>query len=123
MNFFFFFPETNRKKADTTVVTWVWIIVSRARLHPTSTAEAGAFPLRVDKAAYRFGIELAFALKIAVEAASRQPRAGHDVIDRDGRETVAIKELCRALDDSLPDLVPIARRIGHLIPAPVLNCH
>src|ERR1700686_3363320 len=51
----------------------------------------GAFPLLVHEAVDRLRIKLALALEIAIEAASRQSRAGHDVIDRDTRETMTVE--------------------------------
>lgn len=67
----------------------------------------GCFLLLIYKMTDRLGIKLAFALKITVEAASRQARSGHDIIDRDGTVTVAIKQLYCALDDPLPDVFAI----------------
>jgi len=72
-----------------------------------------AFELLAHKAAYRLGIELALALKITVEATSRHPGASHDVVDRGGGETVAVKQLQCAVDDALPNLFPVMGLTGH----------
>src|SRR6516165_8775006 len=52
----------------------------------------------------RLGIKLSLALKIVVEAASREPRTRHDLVDRHGRKAVPIEQLSRTLDDSLTDV-------------------
>ena len=76
-----------------------------------------------DEAADRFGIKLALALEVAVEAASRHAGAGHDVVDRSRGETMAVEELQRALDDFLPHLFAVMKLDTHLTPASMLDCH
>src|SRR5665213_3893535 len=67
----------------------------------------------VDEAVDHFGIELALALKIAVEAAAGEAGACHHVIDGDGNESAVIEQFARTLDDPFPDLLAMLRRIRH----------
>jgi len=62
------------------------------------------FPVGVgEEAGEDLGVEIAFALEIAVEAAVGEAGAGHDLLDGDAFEAVAIEELAGAIDDGFLD--------------------
>src|SRR5712691_7023658 len=69
-----------------------------------------------EKAVEHLGIEIAFAIEIAVEAAVGQARAGHNLVDGDTLKAVAIEELARAFNDGFLDYRAMARRIRHGAP-------
>ncbi len=72
------------------------------------------FPIGVgEEAGEDFGVEIALALEIAVEAAVGEAGAGHDLLDGDTLEAVAIEELARAIDDGFLDGRAVASGVGN----------
>jgi len=73
-----------------------------------------AFPIGVgEEAGEDLGVEIAFALEIAVEAAVSEAGAGHDLLDRDTLEAVAIEELASAVDDGFFDGRAVSGGVWH----------
>ena len=61
----------------------------------------------------RLGIEIALLVEVLVETPSGEARVGHDLIDRDRIEAVAVEHDLGAADDSFPGALPVFRWIGH----------
>src|ERR1700694_1154044 len=73
-----------------------------------------AFPLRVsEEAAKDLGVEIAFAIEIAVEAAVGEARAGHDLIERHTLKAMAIEELAGAVNDVFLDCRAVTSGVRH----------
>src|SRR5712672_37492 len=71
-------------------------------------------PFRVgEEASQHFGVEVTFAFEIAVETAVGETGAGHDLLNRNILETVAIEKLSRALNDVFSHFCAVAGGIGH----------
>jgi hypothetical protein len=72
------------------------------------------FPFGVgEEATEDFGVEIAFTMEIAVEAAVGEAGSGHNLSDRDILKTVAIEELAGAFDDILFHRRAVASWVGH----------
>src|SRR5260370_38027778 len=76
------------------------------------------FPIGVgEEAGEDLGVEMALALEIAVEAAMGEADAGHDLLDGDAFEAVAIEELARAIDDGFFDGCAVGNGVRHGAPS------
>ena len=71
-------------------------------------------PVRVgEEAGEDLDVEIALASKIAVEAAVGQAGAGHDLLDGDTLEAVAIEEFARAVNDGFLDGRAVGNGVRH----------
>jgi hypothetical protein len=72
------------------------------------------FPFRVgEKTPQYFGVEIALAFEIAVEASVRETRAGHDLVERDTLKAIAIEELACAVNNVLLYCRAMTYGVGH----------
>src|SRR6266851_2249423 len=63
-----------------------------------------AFPFRVsEETPEHGGVQIALTFEIAIESAVGEARAGHDLVNGDTLEAVAIEEPAGALDDAFLD--------------------
>jgi len=69
-----------------------------------------------EEASENFGVEIALAAEIAVEAAVGEAGAGHDLLDGDAFKTVAIEEPARAVNYGFLDLGAVSNGIRHKAP-------
>jgi hypothetical protein len=87
-----------------------YISGGKIHVHPLPAA----LPFRVgEEASQHFGVQIAFAFEIAVETAVGETRAGHDLLNRNILETVAIEKLSRALNNVLSYFCAVAGGIRH----------
>src|SRR5437868_15387800 len=71
-------------------------------------------PFRIgEEASQHFGVEVALAFEIAVETAVGETCAGHDLLNRNILEAVAIEKLSRALNDVFSHFCAVAGWVGH----------
>jgi hypothetical protein len=74
-----------------------------------------ALPFRVgEEASQHFGVQITLAFEIAVETAVGQTGAGHDLLNRNILEAMAIEKLPRALNDVFSYFCAVAGWVGHL---------
>jgi len=72
------------------------------------------FPIGAsEEAGEDLGVEIALAFEIAVEAAAGQARAGHDLLNGDTLETMAIEKLAGAIDDGFLYDCAVTDGLGH----------
>src|SRR5208282_116030 len=72
------------------------------------------FPIGVgEEAAQHLDIEVALAFEVAVKPAVRQPHAGHNLVQGDIFESVAIEKLARAVDDVFLYCCAMTIRVRH----------
>src|ERR1700721_3908674 len=78
---------------------------TRVDLH----ALPAVLPPRIsEKTIQRFNIKIALALEVVIESAVRQPRARHDLVERNLLKAMAIKKSASALDDLLFHFVSVS---------------
>jgi hypothetical protein len=61
----------------------------------------------------RFRVKITFAVEVTIEAATCEPRIGHDVINRYGIEAMAVEQSSCAADYSMFGQVAVLGRIRH----------
>src|SRR5262249_27710339 len=77
--------------------------------HPGQAADRNLAQRHPD----RLRIEIAFLVEILVETTSGETRVGHDLIDRDRIEAMAVEHDLGAADDPFPGALTMFRWIGH----------
>src|SRR5918995_5918016 len=71
------------------------------RLSAVGVARALAFAAG-QNLLHHFRVKLFLRAEMIVEAAAREPRIGHDLVDRNTVESVPVEEAPRGVDDLLP---------------------
>ena len=72
------------------------------------------FPVGVgEEAGEDFGVEIALAMEITIEAAVREAGASHDLLDGDTLKAMAIEKFASAVDDGLLDGRAVSKRVRH----------
>src|SRR6266567_9244005 len=66
-----------------------------------------------EEAAQHLGVEIALALEMPVEPATREARARHNLLDRYLIESEAIEELASAMDDLSSRVIAVRGRVAH----------
>jgi hypothetical protein len=72
-----------------------------------------AFAIFVDDTRDRLRIEIALRGEITIKASASEPGFRHHIVDRNGVETVAIKQSTGALKDEIADSVVVLTRRRH----------